>query len=294
MFENIVSFSVRNKFIVALFTLGLIGAGFYSLDRIPINAVPDITNNQVQVVTNSPSLSAEEVERFITYPVEISMANLPGVIELRSISRYGLSVVTIVFDDDIPVTDTRQFVSEQISIAAEEIPPGLGHPELMPITTGLGEIYQYTLEVDSAFQGQYDAMDLRTIQDWIVKRQLSGMRGVVEVSSFGGYLKQVQVSVDPARLRSFGLTIQDVLDALESNNQNTGGSYLERGPNAIYIRAEGVVKTLEDVGNIVVHQERSPILLRQVATIETGHPPRYGAMTKKRKGRSRRRNHPDA
>ena len=285
MFENIISFSVRNKFIVALFTVALIGGGLYSLTQIPINAVPDITNNQVQVVTSSPSLSAEEVERFITYPIEISMANLPGVVELRSISRYGLSVVTIVFEDHMSVTDTRQFVSEQISIAAEEIPPGLGQPELMPITTGLGEIYQYTLEVDSAFQGQYDAMELRTIQDWIVKRQLSGIRGVVEVSSFGGFLKQLQVSVDPARLRSFGLTIKDVLHALEANNQNTGGSYLERGPNAIYIRAEGVVKTIEDIGNIVVvQQEASPVLLRQVATIETGHPPRYGAMTKNGKG----------
>jgi heavy metal efflux system protein len=284
MFENIISFSVRNKFIIALFTVSLIGAGFYSLNQIPINAVPDITNNQVQVVTSSPSLSAEEVERFITYPVEISMANMPGVVELRSISRYGLSVVTVVFDDDMPVTDARQFVSEQISIAAEDIPPGLGQPQLMPITTGLGEIYQYTLEVDSAFAGQYNAMDLRTIQDWIVKRQLSGIRGVVEVSSFGGFLKQIQVSVDPARLRSFGLTIRNVLDALETNNQNTGGSYLERGPNAVYIRAEGVVKTVEDIGNIVVEQEGSPVLLRQVATIETGYPPRYGAMTKNGEG----------
>src|SRR5689334_2990346 len=172
MFEKIISFSVRNKFVIALFTLSIVGGGFYALSHIPINAVPDITNNQVQVVTTSPSLSAEEVERFITYPVEISMANLPGVIELRSISRYGLSVVTIVFEDGIPVTDTRQFVSEQIDIAAEEIPDGLGRPTLMPITTGLGEIYQYTLEVDEAFDGQYDAMALRTIQDWIVKRQL--------------------------------------------------------------------------------------------------------------------------
>ena len=284
MFENIISFSVRNKFIIALFVLALIGGGFFALNQIPINAVPDITNNQVQVVTTSPSLSAEEVERFITYPIEISMANLPGVVELRSISRYGLSVVTIVFEDGMPVTDTRQFVSEQISVAAEEIPDGLGSPELMPITTGLGEIYQYTLEVDSAFAGQYDAMELRTIQDWIVKRQLSGINGVVEVSSFGGYLKQIQVSVDPARLRSFGLTISDVLHALETNNQNTGGSYLERGPNAVYIRAEGVVKNIEDVENIVVQQDGTPVLLRQVATIAEGYPPRYGAMTKNGKG----------
>lgn len=284
MFEKIISFSVHNKFIVALFTLALIGGGFYALSHIPIDAVPDITNNQVQVVTTSPSLSAEEVERFITYPVEISMANLPGIVELRSISRYGLSVVTIVFEDHMPVTDTRQFVSEQIDIAAAEIPPGLGHPELMPITTGLGEIYQYTLEVEEGYESQYDAMELRTIQDWIVKRQLSGIEGVVEVSSFGGYLKQIQVSVDPGRLRSFELTVQDVLQALETNNQNTGGSYLERGPNAIYIRAEGVVKSMDDVRNIVVQQEGTPVLLRQVADVGEGYPPRYGAMTKNGEG----------
>lgn len=284
MFEKIISFSVHNKFIVALFTIGLIGGGIYSLSQIPINAVPDITNNQVQVVTSSPSLSAEEVERFITYPLEISMANLPGVIELRSISRYGLSVVTIVFEDEMSVADTRQFVSEQIDVAAEEIPEGLGHPELMPITTGLGEIYQYSLEVEQGYEGIYDAMELRTIQDWIVKRRLSGINGIVEVSSFGGYLKQVQISVDPARLRSFELTIQDVLQALETNNQNTGGSYLERGPNAVYIRAEGIVKNMEDVGNIVVRQEGVPVLLKQVAKVEHGYPPRYGAMTKNGEG----------
>ena len=284
MFEKIISFSVHNKFIIALFTLALAAGGFYSLTQIPINAVPDITNNQVQVVTNSPSLSAEEVERFITYPIEISMANLPGVIELRSISRYGLSVVTIVFDDDMGITDTRQFVSEQINVAIQDIPDGLGHPELMPVTTGLGEIYQYTLDVEDGYEGEYDAMELRTIQDWIVKRQLSGIQGVVEVSSFGGFLKQIQVSVDPARLRTFDLTIQDVLTALETNNQNTGGSYLERGPHAIYIRAEGIVKSIEDIGNIVVQREGTPVLLRQVAVIHEGYPPRYGAMTKNGKG----------
>ncbi len=284
MFERVISFSVHNKFVVAIFTLAIIGGGIFAMNEIPIDAVPDLTNNQVQVVTTSPSLSAEEVERFITYPIEVSMANLPGVIELRSVSRYGLSVVTIVFEDDISISDTRQFVSEQIAIAAEDIPEGMGHPGLMPITTGLGEIYQYTLAVDDGFEHEYDAMELRTIQDWIVKRQLSGIEGVVEVSSFGGYLKQIQVTIDPMRLRSVGLTIPDVVAALKANNQNTGGSYLDRGPNAIYIRAEGVVADLEDIGNIVVRQEGTPVLLRQVATIENGHAPRYGAMTKNGEG----------
>lgn len=284
MFERIIAFSVNNKFIIALFTLAIVGAGLYSIDHIPIDAVPDITNNQVQVVTSSPSLTAEEVERFITYPVEVSMANLPGVVELRSISRYGLSVVTIVFEDGIPVTDTRQYVSEQISVAAEEIPEGLGHPELMPVTTGLGEIYQYALEVDDAHKSRYDPMALRTIQDWIVKRQLSGIDGVVEVSSFGGFLKQIQVSVEPARLRSLDLTIDDVLTALRANNQNTGGSYLQRGPNAVYIRAEGVVKDVQEIENIVIRREGSPVLLKQVARVDEGFAPRYGAMTKNGQG----------
>ncbi len=267
-----------------MFTAALIGLGFYAMNQIPVDAVPDITNNQVQVVTTSPSLSAEEVERFITYPVEVAMANLPGVVELRSVSRYGLSVVTVVFDDDMPVSDARQFVGEQINVAAEEIPEGLGRPGLMPVTTGLGEIYQYVLEVDDAHRDIYDAMELRTIQDWIVKRQLAGINGIVEVSSFGGFLRQFQVTVDPSRLRSFGLTIPDVLEALEQNNQNTGGSYLERGPDAVYIRAEGIVRNVEDIGSIVVRQSGTPVRLREVAVIEDGHAPRYGAMTRNGNG----------
>ncbi|WP_316928517.1 efflux RND transporter permease subunit, partial [Cesiribacter andamanensis] len=281
------SFSVRNKFIIALATLALIAGGLYSLSQIPINAVPDITNNQVQVVTASPSLSAEEVERLITYPLEISMANIPGVLELRSISRYGLSVVTVVFEEEVSTTDARQFVSEQIGLASQEIPAGLGQPELMPITTGLGEVYQYILEVAPGYEDQYNAMELRTIHDWIVKRQLSGIPGIVEVSSFGGFLKQYQVSLDPARMRSFGLSVQDVLQALEANNQNTGGSYLERGTSAYYIRAEGLVASPEEIGAIVVRGAEAgatPLLLRQVATIEEGYPPRYGAMTRNGQG----------
>src|SRR5690606_7998350 len=252
MFEKIIHFSVRNKFIVALLVLSIIGGGFYAFENIPVDAVPDITNNQVQVVTNSPTLSAEEVERVITYPVEVSMANLTGVVELRSISRYGLSVVTVVFEDDVSITDARQFVSEQIAVAEAEIPAGLGKPELMPITTGLGEIYQYVLEVEAGYEDQYDVMELRTIQDWIVKRQLAGIPGVVEVSSFGGFVKQYQVSADPGTLRAFDLTMQDLIQAVESNNQSTGGSYLQRGANAYYIRTDGVLKSASDIENVVV------------------------------------------
>lgn len=285
MFEKIIQFSVHNKFIVALLVLGVIGGGFYAFENIPVDAVPDITNNQVQVVTTSPTLSAEEVERLITYPVEVSMANLPGVIELRSISRYGLSVVTVVFRDDVSITDARQFVSEQIAVAAEDIPPGLGKPELMPITTGLGEIYQYVLEVDEGYEDKYDVMELRTIQDWIVKRQLAGIPGVVEVSSFGGFVKQYEVSADPGRLRAFDLTMQDLVHAVQVNNQSTGGSYLERGANAYYIRTDGVLKSAHDIENVVVdNYNGTPVLLKQVASVHEAYPPRYGAMTRNGKG----------
>jgi cobalt-zinc-cadmium resistance protein CzcA len=285
MFEKIIVFSVHNKFIVALLVLGIIGGGIYAFNNIPVDAVPDITNNQVQVVTVSPTLSAEEVERLITYPVEVSMANLPGVVELRSISRYGLSVVTIVFEEDVSITDARQFVSEQIALAAEDIPPGLGKPELMPITTGLGEIYQYTLEVDEGYEDEYDVMELRTIQDWIVKRQLAGIPGVVEVSSFGGLVKQYQVSADPGMLRAFDLTMQDVVHAVQVNNQSTGGSYLQRGANAYYIRTDGVLKSASDIENVVVdNRSGTPVLLKQVASVQEAYPPRYGAMTKNGKG----------
>jgi cobalt-zinc-cadmium resistance protein CzcA len=179
MIQSIIEFSVRNKLIIAMLTLGLIGAGVFALQQLPIDAVPDITNNQVQVVTVSPSLAPQEVEQFITYPIEVATANIPNVTEIRSISRFGLSVVTIVFEDDVPVLQARQFVKEQIDLAAGEIPAGLGMPELMPITTGLGEIYQYVLEVKPGYEGRYDAMELRTIQDWIVKRQLAGTPGII-------------------------------------------------------------------------------------------------------------------
>ncbi|MEZ4935913.1 MAG: efflux RND transporter permease subunit, partial [Saprospiraceae bacterium] len=197
MIEKIIRLSVKNKLVVGLLVLGLIAGGIYSLNQLPIDAVPDITNNQVQVVTVSTSLAAQEVEQFITYPVEMAMANIPNVTEIRSISRFGLSVVTIVFEDFVPIMMARQFVKEQISLAEAEIPAGLGMPELMPITTGLGEIYQYVLQVQPGYEDRYDAMQLRTIQDWIVKRQLAGTPGIIETSSFGGYLKQYEVALDP-------------------------------------------------------------------------------------------------
>ncbi len=281
MFENIIRFSVKHKFIVFLLVGSIVGFGIYSMGQIPLDAVPDITNNQVQIVTVSPSLAPQEIEQLITFPVEMAVRNIPDLIEIRSISRYGLSVVTAVFKDRIPILDARQYVREQLNIAEGEIPDELGVPELMPITTGLGEIFQYTLDVDSAYREYYGPMELRTIQDWIVKRQLSGVPGIIEVSSFGGYLKQYEVAVNPAQLRQFKLSIHDVYDALSRNNQNSGGSYIEKKTNAYYIRTEGRVTSLEDIENIVISgNQRSPIYIGNVGKVSWGSPKRYGAMTK--------------
>ncbi|NLI23429.1 MAG: CusA/CzcA family heavy metal efflux RND transporter [Bacteroidales bacterium] len=281
MFNRIIDFSVGNKLFVGITIIFLIAGGIYSMMNVPVDAVPDITNNQVQVVTVSPSLSPQEVEKLITYPVEMAMANILNVVEIRSVSRFGLSVVTIVFKDHVPILDARQLVNEQIQVVASELPAGLGTPQLMPITTGLGEIYQYTLEVDPKYRDKYSATDLRTIQDWIVKRQLSGIPGIVEISSFGGYLKQYEVAVDPDKMRAVNVTISEVFDALEKNNQNSGGSYIEKYNNAYYIRTEGMVKDFSDIEQIVVKNNNGfPILIRDVGKVHEGHAPRFGAMTK--------------
>lgn len=280
MFERIIQGSVKNGLMVVLLIAGIVGGGIWSLNRITIDAVPDITNNQVQVVTISPSLAPQEVEQFITYPVELAMNNLPYVTEIRSVSRYGLSVVTVVFEEDLPVLDARQYVTEQIDIAVEDIPEGMGTPGLMPITTGLGEVYQYTLEVEPEYEDRYDIRELRTIQDWIVKRQLAGIPGVVEIGTFGGELKQFEVSVDPSSLNALNITLADVWDALASNNLNAGGSYIEKGREAWFIRAEGLIKNESDIRAIsVTAPDGTPIRLDAFAEIREGSAPRFGAMT---------------
>ena len=224
MFKAIVRFSIRKKLFVALTSLFLLIAGVWSMLTLPVDAVPDITNNQVQIVTVSPTLAPQEVEQLITMPVEIAMSNIMNVTEIRSVSRFGLSLVTVVFKESVPTLEARQLINEQIQVVVGEIPQELGTPEMMPITTGLGEIYQYVLKVDEKHRKDYDAMELRTIQDWIVKRQLSGIPGIVEINSFGGYLKQYEVAIDPDALAALQITIGDVFEALSKNNQNTGGS----------------------------------------------------------------------
>lgn len=281
MLNKIIEFSIKNKLIIGLFVLALIGYGIYEVRKLPIDAVPDITNNQVQVITVAPALGAPDVERLITFPIEQVNNNIPGLIELRSFSRFGLSVVTIVFEDDIDIYWARQQVSERLQQAQEQIPKGVGTPVLAPVTTGLGEIYQYTVRPKKGYEDQYNVMELRTIQDWIVRRQLLDVKGVAEVSSFGGYLKQYEVAVIPEKLMAYNITIGDVFTALETNNQNTGGSYIEKGPTILFIRSEGLVGGMEDIQNIVVKNlpNGMPLLIRDVGEVRLGSAPRYGAMT---------------
>ena len=285
MINRIIDFSINNKFIIGLLTFALIGAGIWSITQVPIDAVPDITNNQVQVITQSPNLGTEDIEQFVTYPVEIAMSNLPNVQEIRSVSRFGLSVVTIVFDDDIGTYLPRQLVAEKLPEVQEQIPAGFGEPAMGPISTGLGEIYQYTLEVDDKMRDKYTATELRTMQDWIVRRQMSMVPGVVEVNAFGGNQKQYEVAVDPNELRAIGITISDVFSALENNNQNTGGAYIERNHQANFIRGEGLARTTSDIENMVVKTINGiPIKIKDVGTVNIGSAVRYGALTKDGKG----------
>src|SRR6478609_7675980 len=286
MLDKIIHYSIHNKLIIALFTLGLIIGGGYSLTQLPIDAVPDITNNQVQILTVAPSQSALDIERLVTFPVEQTMATIPNTEEVRSFSRFGLSVVTIVFHDNIDVYWARQQVSERLSVAAKQIPPGVGSPELAPVTTGLGEIYQYIIRSKKGHEGKYDPMELRSIQDWIVRRQLIGTVGVAEISSFGGYLKQYEIALDPDKLNSQNLAISDIFSALEKNNQNTGGAYIEKKPNAWFIRSEGLIKSLDDIGKVVVKNtsKGSPVLIRDIGVVNFGHANRFGAMTYNNEG----------
>ncbi len=287
MINSIISFSIRNKLVVGLFVLGLIFWGGYSLSKLPIDALPDITSNQVQVITQSPALATSEVEKFITYPLEISLRTIPNVKDIRSVSRMGLSIITVVFEDEVATEVTRQQVAEKLKAAEPYLLQGAGVPEMAPITTGLGEFFQYTLEIDPAFKDQYSLADLRTYQDWLIKRQLLGIKGVVEVSSFGGNLKQYEVAVNPERLRAMNVSVNEVFKAIQINNSNSGGSYLEKGTDAYFIRSEGMLTSLEDIENTVVSQRGEaglPILVKDVAKVGFGKAVRYGAMTRNGEG----------
>ncbi len=281
MLTRIIEFSIKNKLIIGLFTLVLFGYGIYEVKHLPIDAVPDITDNQTQVITVAPSLGAPDIERLITFPIEQTTSNIPGLKELRSFSRFGLSIVTIVFDENTDIYWARQQVAERLQQVQSQLPEGLGTPTLAPVTTGLGEVYQYTVRAKQGYEHKYDAMELRSIQDWFVRRQLLGVKGVAEVSSFGGFQKQYEVAVSPNKLLANNLTIQDIFTALESNNQNTGGAYIEKGPVALFIRSEGLVENIGDIQNIVIKKLPTgiPILIKDVADVHFGHATRYGALT---------------
>jgi len=280
MLNKIIYFSIKNKLIIGVMTIALIIWGLWSATKLPVDALPDITNNQVQVITTAPTLAAQEVEQFITYPVEKALSNIQGVVEMRSFSRFGLSVITIVFEENENIYFARQLITERLKEAEQQIPKGVGTPELAPVTTGLGEIYQYVIHPKKGSEQKYSAMDLRTMQDWIVGRQLSGIKGVAEVTAFGGISKQYEVAINPERLKAMNVTIPEIFTALEKNNENTGGAYIDRKPNAYFIRGVGLIKTFADIENIVVKQQNGiPVLVRDVATVQFGSPPRYGAMT---------------
>lgn len=279
MISRIITFSVKNKFIIGLFIFALIGWGAYSLSRLPIDAIPDITNNQVQVISLAPSLAVQEVESFITAPIEVAVANIPDIIELRSISRLGLSVITVVFEDKVDIYWARQQLSERLKEAEESIPSGLAQISLAPISTGLGEIYQYRLAVQKGHENEFNPMELRTLQDWVVRREMLGTTGVADINSYGGFVKQYEIAVNPERLRGMNLTLTDIFIALEKNNENTGSAYIDKNPTAYFIRGIGLVKSLEDIEKIVVKSTNSgvPVLMRDIATVQFGSATRYGA-----------------
>ncbi|MDB4900785.1 MAG: acriflavine resistance protein [Mucilaginibacter sp.] len=279
MIDRIIEFSVRNKLIVGLLVLLMVAAGIYSAAQLPVDAVPDITNNQVLIITVSPSLAAPEVERLITAPTERLMASLPQLKEMRSISRFGLSNVTVVFDDNVDITRARQQVTERLGQLKSMIPPGIGEPSMGPVTTGLGEVYQYYVVPKPGYENKYSLTELRTIQEWIVRRQLLGVPGVADVSSLGGTLKQYQVVIDPAKIRSLGITLDELYNAVQQNNENSGGAYIEKGPNAYYIRTDGIATTLADLRSIPIKKVNGlPLTLANVAQVKEGHSLRFGAM----------------
>jgi cobalt-zinc-cadmium resistance protein CzcA len=286
MLNAIIHFSIHNKLIIGLFTVALIGWGVWSASQLPIDAVPDITNNQVQVITSSPSLAAEDIERLVTFPIEVGLSNIPGLTEIRSFSRFGLSIVTVVFTDATDVYWARQQISERLQNVTGQIPPGVGTPVMAPVTTGLGEIFQYTVVPKKGYENRYSLTELRTIQDWTIRRALLGTPGVADVSGFGGLLKHYEIAVDPDRLRSIGITITDLFTALQQNNQNTGGAYIDKKPNAFFIRSDGLIRSTDDIADIVVrlNNQGMPVRVRDVAQVQMGSAVRYGAVTRNGQG----------
>lgn len=279
MINGLIRFAVQQRLLVMLMVAIMVGAGAYSLQNLPIDAVPDVTNVQVQVLTGAPSLAPLEIERQITFPVEVAMSGLPDIEEIRSVSKFGLSAVTVVFDDSVDTYFARQLVLERLTQAREQIPENIGSPEMGPISTGLGEIYQY--ELRGAPGSGYDAKALRTVQDWNVRRQLLGVPGVTEVNSFGGFEKQYQVRLDPAKLQSYGLSLRGVLESVGRNNSNVGGAYIEHGAEQYLLRGIGLIESAEDIRNIIVKSgsEGVPVYVKDIGEVVEGSTVRQGAVT---------------
>ena len=286
MLNKIIQFSIKNKLIIGLFTLVLILWGSYAMTQLPIDAVPDITDNQIMIITPSPTLAAQEVEQLVTFPIEQTMVTIPDIDNMRSFSRFGLSIVTLVFKEKVDIYWARQQVQERLIFASKNMPSDVGIPEMAPVTTGLGEIYQYVVHAKPGYEDNYDATTLRSLQDWVIKRQLLGTPGVAEVSGFGGFVKQYQVNINTHKLATMQVSINDLFEALQRNNQNTGGAYIERNPYAYFIRTEGLVKNLSDIKQIVIKKanDGTPILIRDVAKVEFGHGIRYGAVIRNGEG----------
>nr|QIJ55706.1 cadmium transporter [uncultured Emticicia sp.] len=279
MLSKIIQFSIKNKLVVLLGLFALMLGGIYSISKLPIDAVPDITNNQVLIITSVPSAGAPDVERLITVPIEQATRNVPGIVEQRSFSRFGLSLVTLVFNDDIDIYWARQQVSERLITVKSQMPEGMGIPELGPLTTGLGEVYQYVVRPKKGYEGRYSLTELRTMQDWIVRKQLLGTPGVADVSSFGGAVKQFEVSVNPELLKQYDLSVNDIYTALNDNNQNAGGAYIEHGPGVLFIRTEGMVDSMDQIASIPVKMLPNgiPLLVRDVAQVKLGEATKFGA-----------------
>ncbi len=285
MLDKIIRFSIYNKFVIGIFVIAMAVWGVYSLSQLRIDAVPDITNNQVQVITVAPTLAGQEVEQYVTAPIEFACLNLPDMIEFRSISRLGLSVITIVFKDEVDIYKARQMINERLKQAEENIPKGVGTPELAPVSTGLSDIYQYVVHTKPGYDSAYSDMELRTIQDWIIRRALLGVPGVAEINTLGGHLKQYEVAINTDRLKSMNVTVQEVFEALENNNENTGGSYIEKSTSSYFIRGVGMVKSLEEITDIVVkNNSGTPVLIKDIAKVQYGSAIRYGAATRNSEG----------
>ena len=281
MFQKLITYSIRHKLVIGVLSIAL---AIWSLVHLPFDSTPDITDNQVQVITQAPSLGAQEVEQYVTTPVEMALANIPRIQERRSISRSGLSVITLVFDDNADIYWARSQVSQVVEQLEKELPKNT-ETEMGPIATGLGEIYHYTVRAKKGYEDKYSLTDLRTLQDWIVRKQLSGTPGVAEVSGWGGYVKQYEVAINTDQLNANGISVSEIFDALQRNNANTGGSYIEQNSNQYYIRGIGVVKSLEDVGNITVKTVNgTPIKVGDVAKVQLGHATRFGAVTRNGEG----------